>query len=196
MTRRQILKQIAVLLGGAISPPVVSAALSGSRPVAGAEAWQPRTLSADQNRLVTALAELILPATDTPGAMAAGVNEFIDLLLTDWLSDGECQRFLAGLADLDASSRAQFDRAFLELTAAEQMSLLEPLDVESVDARVAAARSGLQDVALPFFGMMKEMTIVGYYTSEVGIEHELEYDPYPGAYAGCVPFEDAGRTRA
>lgn len=147
--------------------------------------------------MVTTIAELILPATDTPGAKAARVNEFIDLLLTDWFDESDRERFVNGLEGLEAESRGSFDRPFLELGASEARALLQPLDSEAVEMRVAALRSGSRNVAgLPFFGMMKEMTLVGYYTSEIGATQELAYDAVSGSFAGCVPFDEIGRTWA
>ncbi len=196
MTRRQVLQGLAVLLGGTVSSPVVAAALSERRPVKTIGAWQPRTLTEEQDRLVTAIAELILPATETPGATAARVNEFVDLLLSDWLDAEERDRFLAGLADLEDRCRSRFERPFLELSAAEQLELLAPLDAEAAALRQAAARAGREVDELPFFGMMKEMTLVGYYTSEIGMRQELKYLENPGSYSGCVPLDEIGRAWA
>ena len=197
MTRRQILRQIALLLGGAISSPVTAAVLSSSRPspgtASGADDWIPRTLSPEQDRLVTVLAELILPATDTPGATDAEVNRFVDLMLTDWYDDDDRARFLAGLADLDKTSRETLGGSFLDLSAAHQTAVLEPLDRAGVEARIEAARDvGSFEVKnLPFFAMMKEMTLVGYYTSRVGVLEELEDGGFTGTYDACVPLPPA-----
>jgi hypothetical protein len=194
MTRRQLLRQIAVLLGGTISRPVFVAALDESRQISRAEGWRPHTLSLDQDRLVTTIAELILPATDTPGATDAQVNRFIDLLLTDWFDDDDRARFLTGLADLETGSRAEFGRSFLELSVAEQVSLLEPLDVAGVEARIEAARDvgSFEAENLSFFAMMKEMTLIGYYTSEIGLRQELGYYGFTGTYSGCIPLQEIG----
>jgi len=189
MTRRQLLRQIAVLLGGTISHPVFAAALDDARPISSAEDWLPRTLTFNQDRLVTAIAELILPATDTPGATDAQVNRFIDQLLADWFDDDGRERFLTGLADLEKGSRGQFGRTFLELSVSEQISLLEPLDVAAVEARIEAAKDvgSFEAENLPFFAMMKEMTLVGYYTSKVGMLEELGYEGFSGSFDACVP---------
>jgi hypothetical protein len=197
MTRRQVLKQLAVLLGSAVSNPVVAAVMSDSRRDSASDAWQSRTLSAEQDRLVTTVAEAILPATDTPGAAAVGVNRFIDLVLTEWLGDEDRDRFLTGLADLEARCRAQFDRSFMDLSSEERMTILGPLDEEAVEARVKAAEAGSREITdQPFFGMMKEMTLAGYYTSEIGMTQELRYEEYPGTWKGCIPFDEVGRTWA
>jgi hypothetical protein len=194
MTRRQLLRQIAVLLGGAISPPVAAAALGDGQTISDATDWRPATLTPEQDRLVTVIAELIIPATDTPGATVAKVNRFVDLMLTDWYDDDDRKRFLAGLTSLDETSRETFGRAFLELAAEEQTAILEPLDRAGVAARIEAARDvGSFEVKnLPFFAMMKEMTLVGYYTSRVGVLEELGDEVFTGTYEACEPIPGIG----
>lgn len=186
-----------MLLGGVLSSSVASAILGCSPRRGGRGAWRPRTLTAEQGELVATIAERILPATDTPGAREAGVHEFIDLLLTDWRSDEERDRFLAGLAQLDADSRQSFGEAFLSLTAEQQLTLLDPLDVEAARVRQAAAATGLEEIDDPsFFVMMKEMTLAGYYTSEIGMTQELQHLRVAGSYAGCRPLGEVGRSWA
>src|SRR5579864_6678533 len=89
-----------------------------------------RTLDPHQNSTVIAISEMIIPTTDTPGAKGARVNEFIDLILTDWCTGDEHQRFLQGLADTDARSRKMFGQEFLNCTAQQQTQLLTALDEE------------------------------------------------------------------
>ncbi len=197
MTRREILRGVATLVGGALSSSLVAAVLGCDRRPSPAADWAPRTLSPERHRLVAAIAELILPATDTPGAAAAGVDRFIDLLLSDWLDDNERDRFLAGLDELEREARERFGRAFLELTTQEQIALLEPLDAAAAEVRRAAVAAGLTEVEEPpFFGMMKEMTLVGYYTSEIGMTQELQHLRVAGSYHGCMPLAEVGRSWA
>jgi hypothetical protein len=176
-----------MLLGGVVSSPVASAVLGDEVLIPEDDSWRPKTLSDQQTRVVSAIAERILPATNTPGAREALVDRFIDLMLTDWYDDAARERFLYGLADLEASSKSTFERPFLELSAEDQVSLLEPLDRDGVEARIEAARDvGSFSVAqLPFFAMMKEMTLVGYYTSKVGLLEELDYEGFSGSFEAC-----------
>jgi hypothetical protein len=194
VTRRELLQRLSLALGGAISAPILGAALAGCQrrtpEAAVAAPWVPRTLSAEQDELVTALAEAILPATDTPGAAEAGVNKFIDLLLSDWMSSEEAARFLDGLTQLDGSCRARFGARFPELETEQQLALLRPLD----EAGVAARRAS--EEPLPFFATLKEMTLVGYYTSEIGMTQELRTKVYFTSYEGCLPLDPDGRAWA
>lgn len=197
MNRRELLKGIGVLLGGSVSPAVVAAVLADDGRQTTGGSWQPQTLSADQDHLVTAIAEAIIPATDTPGATIARVNEFIDLLLSKWLDREGVRRFLDGLEEFDSRTRAVAGRSFIDLALDQQLALLEPLDREAIEVRNAAREAGSEHAEdLPFFGMMKEMTLVGYYTSEIGMTQELLYPEITSTYSGCVPFDEIGRSWA
>jgi hypothetical protein len=189
LDRREVLKSLAVVLGGAISTPILSAGLSGcARPTLPTLG----TLDPAQGRLVDTIAELILPATDTPGAHEANVVGFVDLLLSDWLDDDEVADFLSGLAGIEELAVAETGRSFLDLDGAEQRALLEPLDLEGVEARLAAI--GDDDAEIPFFSTLKEMVLVGYYTSEIGVRYELRTVDVPGSYHGCIAVGDVIRA--
>ena len=172
-----------------------------------------KTLTPDQNVTVTTIAELILPQTDTPGAKAAKVNEFIDLMLSDWYDEPTTARFLAGLADVDRRSKKSFGKKFVACSEADQKKLLTLLDKESLAAArtesEAAQKKGQAVVdeqalsakkeeirsevpaaadSMSFFSMMKKLTLVGYYTSEVGFKDELHKSIIPPTHKGCAPI--------
>src|SRR5205809_3392313 len=87
-----------------------------------------RTLNPDQQKLVTMIAEMIIPETDTPGATSVKVPEFIDLILTEWASDDERATFLAGLKDIDTRAATMGAPRFVDLSAAKKVDLLTALD--------------------------------------------------------------------
>jgi len=190
MTRREALQRVALLMGGTLSAPVISAVLNKARSAIGKAQWTPRSLSPQQNELVATVAELIIPETDTPGAKAARVNEFVDLLLTEWLPAEDKDRFMAGLDDLDARFQQSYGKRFVEGTSAQQTEMLTVLDGEAAEARRAKSKEQ------PFFGMMKEFTLAGYYTSEIGVTQELLFQPATDQFEGCIPFERVGRAWA
>lgn len=144
-------------------------------------------LTEQQNAMVTALAELIIPETDTPGATAAQVNRFVDVMLAEWFDGEDREEFLAGLAALDAQSRATFGAAFLDLEETQQMGLLGELDDE-----VTALREAELPTDDNFFSRMKWLTMYGYYTSEVGATEELQQVIIPGSYEACAPVRRGG----
>ncbi len=186
MDRREALKRIGVLLGGTVSLPLVNAVLSGCEP---SEApWDPRTLTKTQDEIIQVITDMIIPRTETPGANDVRVNRFIDMILSDWAEDEDRIRFLAGFTQFSELCQKNYGKPFLEMDNKQQSELLTKLDKEGVEAR-------LNDVEdLPFFAIIKEMTLVGYYTSEAGATQELRYKPVPIYYDGCVPVEDVGRT--
>lgn len=190
LTRREALHQLSLLVGGALSAPVMSAILSGYRAGPPSPDWMPQTLTAHQSELLELLVDGIIPPTDTPGAKDAGVPAFIDKLLEDWVDPDERDRFRAGLAAVDDLTRQAHGAAFREATPAQRNALLARLDEEAVQAR----RDDVEP--LPFFATLKEWTLVGYYTSEVGATQELRWLAAPGRYEADVPFEQVGRTWA
>ena len=181
MDRREAIHRIAALMGGTLSAPLVAGVLNGCQPGPSTEPWTPATLSAEQSELVAQLSEMIIPETDTPGARAAQVNRFIDLLLTDWYPAEERQHFMTGLDEVNGRARRRFGASFLDCSEEEQVHIMTALADEAISAE--AERK-------PFFGMVKEMTVIGYYTSEIGQNQELNYRIVPGRYDGCVPLED------
>jgi hypothetical protein len=131
-------------------------------------AWTPKVFTAAQNATVIVLSELIIPQTDTPGAKAARVNEFIDGVLADAKPD-QRERFLTGLAWVDARATRDYQHPFAECTPEQQTALLTALST-------ADTSNGPDATGAAFFAAIKSMTIVGYYTSEVGVRQELGDD--------------------
>ena len=192
MERREALR----LMGGAsvfsvLSTDWLSATLRAQ--MVGQSPGSLRTLSPEQNAIVVAMSDIILPATATPGAKEAKVNEFIDLILTEWATDDEKKVFLAGLEEADLRTNELFGHGFVAASAKEQVAI-----VQVFDDHLAASRSGApfddRDAweltqAPPFFEQMRRLTLIGYYTSTIGQEQELKYDLIPGALHGCAPLK-------
>ena len=151
-----------------------------------------KALDPHQDATVTAIAEMIIPQTDTPGAKEARVNQFIDVIVADWYQPEEKQAFLSGLADLDARSRTMFGKDFIDSPPPQQQLLLQALEDEIPDIRAERgapwAHTFVKDKH--FFYMIKQLTLMGYYTSQVGFEQELHSHIIPPRHAGCAPFEE------
>ncbi|WP_263384888.1 gluconate 2-dehydrogenase subunit 3 family protein [Granulicella arctica] len=190
MDRREVLR---LLASAAIIPALTPDAFSLFHNMHAELADTPglKALNRHQDATVTMIAELIIPQTDTPGAKATKVNEFIDLILFDWYDDASTARFLAGLADVDSRSQKLFGKQFVDASTVQQTRIMQSLDDEASVARKqqAAAEAAGQQLAvapLNFFGMMKKLTLLGYYTSEVGFENELHKSIIPASGGGCV----------
>ena len=220
ITRREALKRAAWILGGTVSAPTILGVLAGCQGER-KTSWTPRTLSADQRETVEAIADIIIPETDTPGARAAGVDQFVDAMLTDYYPAKERDRFLGGLARLDARAQRQHSAPFARLSKEQQTAIVLDLDKAAFTEPPAKADSAAvkeprpevrksdvaagpgvgadpKEAASPppdpedigresFFRRMKELTVVGYYTSEVGQTRELRINPW-GQYRD-VPYK-------
>ena len=155
-----------------------------------------KTLNPHQDATVTAIAEWIIPKTETPGAADVRVNEFIDLLLSEWMDDDERGKFLAGLATVDSRSHDAFGKDFVEGSPAEQKQMLTALDEEVTEFRqneIEVPHQGKkQSVAAeqPFFQIMKQLTLVGYFTSEAGAKEALHFQIIPSQHVACAPQEE------
>ena len=143
-----------------------------------------RALNTHQSETVAAIAELIIPKTDTPGARDAGVPGFIDVMLADWGDDEQRQMFTTGLANVDERSRSAFGKEFIGCTPEQQHEILQDLDYE-----LAQLREVKGDTSKDFFGAMKWLTLTGYYTSEVGATSEQHFRVVPGRFEPCYPLE-------
>ena len=178
MTRRAALKRAAFFLGVALTPSLIANVLQAAA-VPGAKAL---FLSKEHLDLVTAIADRILPRTDTPGASDVGVPAFVDLMLGKYSTESERQVFTAGLDEVNAASLAAHAQSFVKVTAAQQDAIL---------MRIAVAS---QKKDKTFFHQIKELTVVGYFTSEIVGRTVLHYDPVPGRFQGCVPISEVGNV--
>ncbi len=190
--RRAALKKIAAGAGGVVSLPILGQAAvtpamaraACAHPTgAGADVpdadWKPQFFDEHQNQTVIALSDLILPATDTPGAKDALANRYIDLVLNEESEDRK-KHFIEGLAWIDGRSLERHGKPFVDLTGDQQSALLTPFaDPENRDP---SDKNGVE-----FFSEIKDYTIFAYYTSKIGMEQELQYaggdyhTEFPGA---------------
>lgn len=190
-SRRSVLKKIGLGAGAATALPVIiaggptqaaSTAHGGAMGAGAAPAeveWKPIFFDEHQNDTVVALTELMIPATDTPGAKEAQVNHLIDLMLNESEKDQKAS-FIQGLAWIDARSLEHHGKPFVDLTVEQQTALLEPL-ADPTNTRTED-RPGVR-----FFEHLKDATIFGYYTSKAGLDQELQYggDDYHTEYPGA-----------
>ena len=198
MDRREAVKRISALLGFAVSGPTMAGILSGCQATQGPF----RTLTQNQHDLLAIMSEHIIPTTDTPGAKEAGVADFIDAMLTDFYSEERRESFLQGLAEVDDLAKEELGKAFGKCSDAEQFELLDKLDNEAfpdLDAMGEAERKAFEEKrraqGRPFIATLKELTISGYYTSEIGATQELHLNPSI-PYRGDIPFSEVGKAWA
>ena len=191
MHRRELFR----LLGaGAVLPAIPPDLFAMLRSVQPAEGYALRSLDAHQNATTVAMIDLLIPETETPGAKGARVNEFIDLILTEWATPEEKNHFLDGLADIDKHSNDLYGKKFVDSSAAQQETLLRSIDDVAMANRRRPVRHGNTvpeaDAQMkgPFWVVFKNITLHGYYTSQVAFEKELKLTIMPGAQHGCAPL--------
>ncbi len=193
MHRREALR---IFAAGAVLPafsPEMFALFRQAQPPPG---YSVRTLNSHANDTVVAMIDQIIPATDTPGAKGARVNEFIDVILTEWATPGERKNFLDGLAGIDKQSQSLYGKNFADATPEQQLIQLRAIDDAAMSNRVVRPRHG-NTISKPdsqlegnFWEVFKRITIHGYYTSEIGFTQELKLEIIPGAQHGCAPVAD------
>jgi hypothetical protein len=193
--RREAIRRVALLMGGAVSAPAILGLLAGcsAEPATEAE-WKPSFLTQAQVALVAEVAEIMIPRTDTPGAQDVGIPAFIDKMLKDVYPKDDQVRFAAGLADFEAQAKRGHGRAFLELEPALRAALVKQVHDPAVEVDRASNLS-IDERGRPFILTMKELTMLGYFTSEPGATQVLQYRPVPGAYHACVPLSQAGKGK-
>jgi hypothetical protein len=190
MQRRDALR---LLVTGAVLPTLTPEAFAFFRAAHPAAGYALKTLNSHQNATVVAMTDLIVPSTDTPGAKGALVNEFIDLILTEWATEEERANFLGGLAGVDKQSNDLFGKDFIDASPAQQTALLRSMDDAAMAEHARAPRAPEmvreRDTQLQgnFWVVFKGITLHGYYTSEIGFTQELKLQIIPGAQHGCTP---------
>lgn len=193
--RRELIQRVAAAMGGALSSGAVAGVLSGcvAMPEPNGKApAAPRFFTAAEQATVTAMAEQIIPRTDTPGAIDLGVPAFIDRMVADFYLPRTQDVVRAGLARVDADALAAQGKRFVALTAEQQVGQMKIYDGEQYE-------TGRRPATTPdphFFRILKELTTLGFFTTEVGASKILRYDPTPGPYRGDIPLSQVGRTWA
>lgn len=194
ISRREAVQLVSAMLGGvalvggeALWKAPARALPHGASPPDGADDW-----TAAQRALLDEAAETILPRTATPGAKDAQCGAFIALMVTDTYEPAHQRVFRRGLVELDAAARAAHGVRFVEASAAHRLALLERFDREAYQFM----RGRPDDEPPHWFRMLKELTMLGFFTSEVGMTQALRYLESPGRFDPCVPHAPGERDWA
>ncbi len=185
MNRREVLRYTALGTGTAVFAPLLSTILSGcgTGVTEAAENYQPIAFTADQFSLVRDIADIILPATETPSATDVNVHITIDEIVARTYEDADKATYLEGFADLEKWLAAQ---KYSELSNAEKESLLINLETNP---------EGGNDLVRTAYLHFKQQVIAFYLSSEQIAENELNYLPVPGTYEPCINLEEVGNKK-
>ena len=194
LTRREAIRQVSALFGG-VALVGQGAMLAGCATTDGGDdrASSANALFTDRDvQMLDEIAETILPETDTPGAKAAGVGPFIALMVADAYYPDDQKIFVDGLRDLQDRCFRSYGAHFLIVTANQRFDLVSELDAE----QYLYMETRMDDMPAHYFRMIKELTLLGYFTSEIGYTQAMRYLEAPGRFDPCVPYEEGEKTWA
>lgn len=194
VNRREALKRVAWLMGGTVSASAILAIEKGYSATTSVGS-KPAILRPPQVAIVSAVAEIMIPRTDTPGAIDVGVPGFIDLMLKDVYTQKDRERYLAGVAEFDAAAQGEQGRKFVELESPQQVALVRKFHDAAVGEERRLHHPHHADLQRPFILMTKELTLLGFFTSQVGATQVLQYVAVPGSYHACLALEQAGNGK-
>lgn len=204
MERRELLKTIALLTGGVVIGGDIF--LSGCKTnTSGGPGF-----SAGNIALLDEVGETIIPTTSTPGAKAAKIGEFMKVIVTDCYNEEQQKVFTDGMAGLDAACKKANGKTFMDSNAEERKAFLITLekeakeynqkrdDKEKVAREKAKASLDPNFVSAPshYYTMIKQLTLWGYFTSEIGSKQALRWLPIPGKYDGAYPYKKGDKAWA
>lgn len=207
MERREAVKYISILLGGAVIG--ADAFLSGCKTKTGSTTdWTTEDVA-----FLNEIGETILPRTSTPGAKDANVGQFMTVMVNDCYVEADQKAFREGLGKLNDASEKKFSKNFMGITPQQRTELLTELDKEAKDYQkkvgefnsaenkkekdeIAKGNKGYvkQHMAPHYFTMMKQLTLLGFFTSQEGMTKAVRYLPVPGRYEGCVPYKKGDKV--
>jgi len=185
MKRRDLIKQIALITGATVagSEFFLSGCKNADKPITGYFTEEDISFFDD-------VAETIIPRTDTPGAKDAEVGKFMASYASDCYDEYERQMIKEGLRDINTRSSKMYREFFKYATADQKQKVLETLDTEAKKHNEERAQAKKKDPGPHYFTMMKQMVLLGFFTSKPGATQVLRYVPVPGKYQGCVDYKE------
>ena len=191
MQRREALQRVTLILGGTVLG--ANAFLAGCK---SPEDQTGETFTDKDIAMLDEIAETIIPTTNTPGAKAAKVGAFMTVMVNDCYDAKDQKEFRKGMNSIRDLSDEQFKKSFMEISPEQRLELLKGLDKEQGDAAKKQKDDPKDNYQKHYFRMMKELTLLGYFTSEIGQTQALRYKPVPGKYEGCVPYTKGDKAWA
>ncbi|WP_316746657.1 gluconate 2-dehydrogenase subunit 3 family protein [Pedobacter gandavensis] len=212
MNRRDAVKNVAFLMGGALSATTIAVFLDSCTSTSNKSAAN--LLSADHEKVITEVADIIIPTTTTPGAKAAGVGPFIAMMVKECYPEDAQKAFVKGLEDLEQQSQDTFKKSFLEISVPQRQELLNKVrettiaanktEKEALEKQQENVTQKKSEKEAPgnamtpkdkpkttpqFFAIIRDLTLLGYFTSEIGATKAMAYVEIPGRYDGDVPLK-------
>jgi Gluconate 2-dehydrogenase subunit 3 len=186
LSRREAIARLGLALGGALV--IGSESYLRGTPLEGKTTLN--DFSATDLALLDEIGDTIIPATDTPGAKSVKIGAFMAMMVNDCYDDANHTVFRAGLPAINDASRAKFGHDFIAATPAERTALLNELDATQKQQQATKAKGAPPH----YFRMMKQLTLLGYFSSEVGATQAMRFVEVPGRYDGNAPYQKGDRA--
>ena len=187
MDRRELLKMITVLTGSAFIGGELFLTGCKNEPAIGGAAF-----NADDVAFLDEVADTILPTTSSPGAKTAKVGQFMTVMVNDCYTEKDQKIFHEGIGKLNEASKTANKKSFMESTPDERTALLTTIDKEAKEYQ----KSKKADDPTHYFTQMKQLTLLGYFTSKEGATQALRYVAVPGKYEGCIDYKKGDKAWA
>ena len=184
MHRREAVQYISLLLGGTLVG--ANAFLTGCK----SDSKDKAAFDESDIAYLNEIGETILPATATPGAKAANVGLFMTVMVNDCYEEKDQKVFKEGMDKLNAFANKKFDNDFMKLNQQQKHELLVELDKEQKEFM----KNKKEGEPGHYFRMMKELTLLGYFTSEIGTKQARRHTPVPGRYDACIPYKKGDKA--
>ncbi len=186
MNRREAVQHISLLLGGTIVGSTFF--LDGCK----TKATSSKEFTEEDVAFLNEIADTILPPTKTPGAKAAAVGTFMTIMVNDCYDETDQKIFHDGMKTLNESADKKYNNSFVKLSPQQRHEFLVSLDSEQKNYM----KNKKKEDHSHYFRMMKELTLLGYFTSEIGCTQAMRYKETPGSYNGCVPYTKGDKAWA
>ncbi len=194
MNRRDAIMRVSTMMGGTLAAPWLTSMLSGCSNSPEEKQAILESFTPEVKNLLAEIAETIIPATDTPGAKEAKVQDYIADIVADCFNEKDRTAFFNGLNDLQKKANETYQKGFEQLDEKQRIEFLTKMEQEAKD--YAEANKGNKEAPAHIFRTLKGLTLTGYFTSEPGATKALTYVHIPGKYVGCMPLEKGQKAWA
>ncbi|MEO5997060.1 MAG: gluconate 2-dehydrogenase subunit 3 family protein [Chitinophagaceae bacterium] len=194
MNRREVLKNVAFWAGGAFSITALGVVYEGCQPKSSKK--EGLLFNEELEMTIAEIANTIIPDTDTPGAKAAGVGPFIVMMINECYPQDIQKVFIKGIEDVQKRSESDYDKPFTAISSSERETLINTIEKEAKTHQKNNVGQEGKGISSHYFFLIKELTVLGYFTSQIGASQALTYIEVPGRYDGCMPLKKGQKAWA
>lgn len=192
MDRRSAIRKTGLLAGAAVAMPTLISLLESCKSEAGLS-WKPEFFTEEEAKTVSSLVDMILPRTETPGALDVNAHIFIDKVVARVYDEAGQQNMRKEISTFNSECKNSYGANFVDLKDSKRVEVL--IAAEKTSGKYNPSVWGItlgEQKPVGFYRSIKSMALWAYFTSEEIGEKVLTYDPIPGNYIGCVPLDEVG----